>query len=98
MLKLYQAASDAIESKDKGKLSKIADSLSIDKLFGSDKMHSSRSVLTTQTELEEEDYDAQKEKEDQSRMLGVKKSLEQFIKKFSTNVPDPIVNTLVYLA
>lgn len=33
------------------------------------------------------------EKEDQSRMLSIEKSLEEWIQKFDESVPDPIVST-----
>ena len=43
--------------------------------------------------IDEDEYNGESEveKEDQSRMISLEKSLEEFIKEFDNNVPDPVV-------
>ena len=45
---------------------------------------------------DDEDGETEDEKEDQSRMIQMKKNLEEFVNKFASNVPDPIVSKLTY--
>ena len=97
MKRLYGYLKKAMATKDKKKLTAVVEALSINNLL-KDKMSRSlfqaepamRGILSS-TSFEEND-DGEVETEAQSRAVAEKaKMLEDFIKKFAGNVPDPIV-------